>query len=72
MAAKGQQHGVDLAVTPCLPKNKPKIEEPMAKKQQKATALRDGHLSSGIVNDSGDNVLNGMVAFRAQDRRCER
>jgi hypothetical protein len=72
VAANGQQHGADLAITRWVPKNEPKIEEPMAKKPQREPALRDAHLSSGIMNNFGDNVPNETVAFRAQDWRCDR
>jgi hypothetical protein len=32
--------------------------------------VRNGHLSSGIMNDFGDNAASGIVAFRAQDWRA--
>jgi lipoprotein-anchoring transpeptidase ErfK/SrfK len=35
-------------------------------------AARDKSLSAGITEDFGDNGLNGIVAFGAQNQRCQR
>jgi hypothetical protein len=34
-------------------------------------ASRDSHLSAGIIADFGDNAINRIVAFEAQDWRRE-
>jgi hypothetical protein len=48
----------------------PKISQKSKNLRQKShrmhSALRDSHLSSGIMADFGDNAINGIVAFRAQ------
>jgi hypothetical protein len=42
------------------------------KSHRKHPALRDSHLSSGIVADFDDNAINGIVAFAAQSWRRAR
>jgi hypothetical protein len=41
------------------------------KRHSQPAAARNRHLSSGIMVDFGDNVINGIVAFRAQDWRAD-
>jgi lipoprotein-anchoring transpeptidase ErfK/SrfK len=55
-----------------LPKNEPKTATVAAKRTQPRAASRDKHLSSGIMADFDDNVINGIVAFEAQHSRLER
>jgi hypothetical protein len=43
-----------------------KVKNLRQKRHRHRPALRDKHLSSGIMADFGDNALNGIVAFWTQ------
>jgi hypothetical protein len=48
------------------PKKSQKSKNMRQKRHRNRPALRDKHLSSGIMADFGDNALNGIVAFWTQ------
>jgi hypothetical protein len=48
------------------PKMNQKSKNLRQKRHRQPLALRDRHLSSGIMTDFGDNAFNGIVAFWAQ------
>jgi hypothetical protein len=48
------------------PKMNQKPKNLRQKGHRQRPALRDKHLSSGIMTDFGDNAFNGIVAFWAQ------
>jgi hypothetical protein len=54
------------------PKMSQKAKNLRQKRHRKRPALRDKHLSSGIMTDFDDNGFNGIVAFWTQQWRRER
>jgi hypothetical protein len=54
------------------PKMSQKSKNMRQKGHRRRVALRDKHVSSGIVTDFGDNAFNGIVAFEQQCWRLER
>jgi hypothetical protein len=48
------------------PKMSQKVKNLRQKRHRNRPALRDKHLSSGIMTDFGDNAPNGIVAFWTQ------
>jgi hypothetical protein len=52
------------------PKINRKPDHLRQKRHSQPAAVRNKHLSSGIMVDFGDNVIKEIVAFRAQDWRA--
>jgi hypothetical protein len=63
MAAAWRRSGV--CFLPC-PNISRKLENLRQKGHRERVAAREGHLSSGIMADFGDNAINRIVAFWAQ------
>jgi hypothetical protein len=55
---------------PTCPKMSRKPQNLRQKRHNSPPAARDKHLSAGIVTGFGDNAINGIVAFWAQDWRA--
>jgi hypothetical protein len=70
MAAGWPRRGAGLAVQALLPKNQSKTTNLAAQKTQPPAAMRERHLSAGIMTRFDDNELNGIVAVGLNNGRA--